>query len=161
MKHRTKSDNLVKEAENMMNLLVVDDDPVVRMTLRTILTAEGHTITTAADAETALFQWDEQHHDMIITDLVMPLMGGTELRDSVRTRPEGKTTPVLFISGLDDSTALSVVRNPNIEGYYKKGSSLEDLFGWIGYLADGKGGRHVSPQQWQTQVRPGSQSLPS
>lgn len=118
-----------------MNLLVVDDDPVVRMTLRTILTAEGHSVTTAADAETALFHWDEQHHDMIITDLVMPRMGGTELRDFVRCRPEGATTPVLFISGLEDSTALSVILNPNVEGYYKKGSALEDLFEWIGYLA--------------------------
>lgn len=144
-----------------MNLLVVDDDPVVRMTLRTILTAEGHRVSTAADVETALFHWNEQHHDLIITDVVMPLMGGTDLRDSIRTRPGGARIPVLFISGLDDATALSVVHNPTIEGYYKKGSSLEDLFGWIDFLADGKARKRFIPPQWHTGIQRGTDTFPS
>ncbi len=85
-----------------MNLLVVDDDSVVRMTLRTVLTSDGHSVVLAADGEDALTKLAEANVDMIIADVYMPGIDGIRLRNMVREIPEKAHLPVLFISGYDD-----------------------------------------------------------
>lgn len=116
-----------------MNLLVVDDDSIMRMLLRTLLTAEGYSVVTASDGEDALLKLTETPFDMVITDIYMPRMDGLRLRDTLRER-QWKTLPILFISGYHDDCTTNAVLNRSLEGFFRKGRPLSELLHWVKYL---------------------------
>ena len=63
----------------MARILVVDDDPAVREMLTDILSAEGHRIAEAGDGQEALVAIRRAPPDLVVTDLLMPTMGGLKL----------------------------------------------------------------------------------
>jgi len=67
-----------------MNVLVVDDDGIIRLLLRSALTKLGHTVTEAVDGREALAVWQEEHHALIISDWMMPDLDGLELCRQIR-----------------------------------------------------------------------------
>jgi DNA-binding response OmpR family regulator len=60
-------------------ILVVDDEDDIRAVVRQMLTAEGYLVLDAEDPNQALRLAGQQHVDLLLTDVVMPLMRGTEL----------------------------------------------------------------------------------
>ena len=79
-------------------LLVVEDEPGIRNLMQMTLEQAGYRVITAADGSEALeLARGEREIDLLITDVVMPRMGGIELRDRLREmRPSLR---VLFVSG--------------------------------------------------------------
>jgi len=57
-------------------ILIVDDEPDVLLTLRMILESEGFDAILAADGETALRRIDEEHPDLVVLDIMMPVLDG-------------------------------------------------------------------------------------
>ena len=84
-------------------VLLVEDEPSVRNMAARILREQGHTVLEAATGEEALRVAKEKGEDrihLLLTDVVMPRMGGRELADRLRVdRPDIK---VLFFSGYTD-----------------------------------------------------------
>ncbi len=128
-----------------MNLLVVDDDSVIRMLLRTMLTSEGYQVVTAADGEEALKKLSESSFDMLITDVYMPRMDGIRLREVVRETPGKQNMPVLFISGYNDKLTTEAVKDPKREGFFKKGRPLTELIAWVKFLTTPEDKRELPP----------------
>jgi PAS domain S-box-containing protein len=83
-------------------VLLVEDEPAIRELLRKVLSANGYTVLSAAEADEAV-RVAEAHDgpiDVLITDVVMPGLSGPKLADLlVRSRP---ATKVLFVSGYSD-----------------------------------------------------------
>ena len=93
----------------MADVLVVDDDDVIRETLRELL--EGsYQCQEASTAEEALSKLQAQRFDVVLTDISMPGLSGSELLERVRELyPE---TPVIIMSGLSDQDqAQSLIRS--------------------------------------------------
>jgi len=67
-------------------ILVVEDDPSVRLTTSELLTAEGYDVSTADDGFDALLHLQQTIPDLILSDLNMPNMSGFELLSVVRRR---------------------------------------------------------------------------
>lgn len=83
------------------SILLVDDDDIVRDVTRATLEASGYDVTEAPDGARALGLVEEQDFDLVLADLVMPVMPGPALARRLRTlRPD---LPILFISGYADS----------------------------------------------------------
>jgi CheY-like chemotaxis protein len=81
----------------MANILVIDDDELVRETLDIVLQDAGHTVILAQNGRLGLKQLDDQAVDLVITDLFMPEMEGFETMNLVRRhQPDLK---VIAISG--------------------------------------------------------------
>jgi CheY-like chemotaxis protein len=59
--------------------LVVDDEPNMCFVVRTILEGEGYTVIEAPNGAVALERTKESQPDVIVTDLMMPVMGGVDL----------------------------------------------------------------------------------
>lgn len=57
-------------------VLIVDDEPDVLLSLRVILEASGFDPSLAADGETALRRIDEEHPDVVLLDIMMPVLDG-------------------------------------------------------------------------------------
>jgi signal transduction histidine kinase/CheY-like chemotaxis protein len=87
-------------------ILLVEDEPAVRAIAGRILGTKGYTVLAAGDAEEALRLLGEfwGNVDLLLTDVVLPKMGGRELAERVRERhPKVK---VLFASGYTDDVIL-------------------------------------------------------
>ena len=85
-------------------ILVVEDEPLVRRTVVLALERAGHRLLTAGDGEEALALLRQPGHgvELVLTDVVMPRMGGVELARAVRA---SYPLPVLFMSGFHQSQA--------------------------------------------------------
>ena len=80
------------------SLLVVEDDPIVRAVTCRMLREAGYQVREAVNGEDALTVLEEAKRvDLIITDLVMPHMGGRQLGEALADRLP--RTPILFVSG--------------------------------------------------------------
>jgi DNA-binding NtrC family response regulator len=81
----------------MARILVVDDEELIRDTLKDILEHEGYQIDEAADGDQALKLIGKNKYDAILCDIKMPKVDGIEVLDrSMETQPD---VPVIMISG--------------------------------------------------------------
>jgi nitrogen-specific signal transduction histidine kinase/ActR/RegA family two-component response regulator len=87
-------------------LLVVEDEPQVRALASAILRASGYVVLEAASGEQALRVAAEHpgEIDLLVTDMVMPNMTGSQLADRLTSERPG--TPVLYMSGYTEGAAL-------------------------------------------------------
>ncbi|WP_188120312.1 response regulator [Actinoplanes lobatus] len=83
----------------MGRILVVDDEPDLRFILHRILARAGHEIAEAGDGAAALTSVHESPPDLVVTDMMMPVMGGVEFIRRLRADPATATIPVLAVSG--------------------------------------------------------------
>jgi signal transduction histidine kinase/DNA-binding response OmpR family regulator len=84
----------------MSCILAIDDRPINRQFLVTLLGYGGHKVLEASDGEEALDIVRQSHPDLIITDIKMPKMDGYEFVDRLRQEPEHAATPVIFYTAL-------------------------------------------------------------
>jgi CheY-like chemotaxis protein/nitrogen-specific signal transduction histidine kinase len=85
-------------------LLVVDDDEVIRKILAQNLAAEGYQIVEAKNGEAALVMYQQVQPDMVLLDGIMPVMDGFECCAKLQELPNGPQTPVLIITGLEETS---------------------------------------------------------
>ncbi len=78
---------------------MVDDEPDQRFLLRRIFERAGHDVTDAGDGAAALRMVQEQAPDLVVTDMMMPVMDGAELIRCLRAEPATAHVPVLAASG--------------------------------------------------------------
>lgn len=86
------------------SILLVEDEEMVRDLTCRILEKAGFKVTTAENGQQAFDIWTagKQDFDLMIFDVVMPLMGGRELARLIRL--ENESVPILFVSGYDSQS---------------------------------------------------------
>jgi DNA-binding NtrC family response regulator len=77
------------------SILVVDDEKMVRDITQAFLALNGYEVRTAADGREAFDMLLNNHYDVVITDLHMPLMGGMELLEKISQLKADTVTIVL------------------------------------------------------------------
>jgi len=87
--------------------LVVDDSMLMRYSVSRYLEERGYTVESATNGEEALEALGRMRPDLIVTDIHMPKMSGTELISAVKARPETASVPIIIVasrsSGFDES----------------------------------------------------------
>ena len=90
-----------------LRILVCDDEPIVRDSLKMLLSALGHVVAVAQSAPEALEKYDLHDFDIIMTDFLMPGMKGDEFARAIKALDQSK--PVIMVSGsLLDGPPVSV-----------------------------------------------------
>jgi CheY-like chemotaxis protein len=87
----------------MPSVLVVDDDPDVRVLLETYLGLEGFDVLTACNGRDALERLDQTRPSVILLDLMMPVMDGVEFRRQQQRQPLLRDIPVVCLSARHDA----------------------------------------------------------
>jgi CheY-like chemotaxis protein len=96
-------------------VLVVDDEADVRFVIRRAFEDAGHEVIEAANGAGAVARIGEARPDLVITDIMMPVMDGRQLIVWLRAREETLGIPILALTGVsaDDVGADDVLRWPS------------------------------------------------
>ena len=82
----------------MPKILIVDDDENVRTLVKELLEARGYSVECAEDGLQGLSRYNKERFDLLILDHNMPHMSGTQLLETIRGMPEGKSQSILMLS---------------------------------------------------------------
>ena len=81
-------------------ILIVDDDLVTLKMLEKILLSAGYWVVQATNGKKALYIAEDYLPDLIMLDIVMPVMDGTEAMEKLEKNPRTRNIPVLFLTSL-------------------------------------------------------------
>ena len=95
------------KTENKKKVLVVDDDENLRLVLTDKLKASGFEASSAENGEEGLKKSLEDHPDLILLDILMPIMDGWEMLGKLRTDEWGKKVKVVMLTGVEDAEAVA------------------------------------------------------
>jgi two-component system, chemotaxis family, chemotaxis protein CheY len=112
-------------AQARIRALVVDDDHDIGEMVRLALTDEGYEVVLTANGSDALAATLDNHFDVILLDMRMPIMDGWSFADEYRTQP-GPHAPVIVVTAARD--AADRAAEIAADGYLSKPFSLDELF---------------------------------
>ena len=116
----------------MINVLVVDDDVAVLQTIVDALEAEGYAVVTAGNGALALERLRDRRPDVVLLDLMMPVMDGWAFVRWCRADPGYADLPVVVLSVLDRSAISTLAA----DAFVGKPFDLGDLLATIERLAN-------------------------
>ena len=108
----------------MTRVLIVDDDTQLLRALRINLTARGYTVLTAADGRTALRAAAELRPDVVVLDLGLPDLDGTDVITELRTFTQ---VPIIVLSARTDSRDKVHALDRGADDYVTKPFGVEEL----------------------------------
>lgn len=88
-----------------MKVLVVDDNHTNRVSLKAMLERDGYSVITANDGADAVAVFDLEQPELVLMDVMMPVMDGYEATRQIKLRCDGRFIPIVFVtalSGTDD-----------------------------------------------------------
>jgi two-component system, OmpR family, response regulator CpxR len=95
------------------NVLVVDDDDSIREVIAEVLRDEGYDVSCAANGEQALTEMrKDRRPDLVLLDLMMPVMSGWELLELLEVTPELSQIPVVVVSAMSAPGAWESLAKP-------------------------------------------------
>jgi signal transduction histidine kinase len=115
-------------------ILVVDDDPVLRSLARAALENDGFKVEEAGDGEEACRVFDACSPQLLVIDVVMPVMNGYDLCRALRGRPAGSYVPILMATGLDDVESITQAYDAGATDFISKPLNWTVLCHRVRYL---------------------------
>ncbi len=88
------------------HLLVVDDEEINRDLLSRRLERKGYLVTTAVDGREALEKIETSHFDMVLLDIMLPIIDGIAVLEKIRESFAPSELPVIMVSAKDDSEGI-------------------------------------------------------
>ena len=116
----------------MIKILVVEDDIKLNKLVRKALEEEGYDAYMALNADSALQMFKEDHYDLIISDIMMPVKDGFALAEEVREF--NSSVPILFMTAIDDFEAKKRGYELGIDDYMVKPIDTQELLLRVGAL---------------------------
>jgi diguanylate cyclase (GGDEF)-like protein len=110
-----------------MRVLVVDDDPDFVAVLTAVLEPEGIVVRTVPDATRLVETIEEVHPDLILLDAMLPRVSGWDAIRIVRTAPEHRDVPILFLTGRTDLESRLAAFEAGADDYLAKPLVVEEL----------------------------------
>jgi diguanylate cyclase (GGDEF)-like protein/PAS domain S-box-containing protein len=88
-------------------VLVVDDEAIMRLLARTTLEQAGFAVEEADDGQAGLAAFERLQPDLVLLDVVMPILDGFDACQALRKLEGGEHAPVLMMTGLDDADSIN------------------------------------------------------
>ena len=112
----------------MTRILLVEDEPSLSEPLTFLLEREGYSVTVAADGPAALEEFDASGADLILLDLMLPGIPGTEVCREIRTR---SSVPIIMLTAKDSEIDVVVGLELGADDYVTKPYSSRELIARI------------------------------
>ncbi len=103
----------------MIKILIIDDDPMIRLITSQYFESLGHEVTDANNGKDGIELFQKGKFDIVITDLMMSKMHGFEVIDMIRSLPGGNDIPIILLTADKDE--------PELQHYIRKGIQDDTL----------------------------------
>ncbi len=114
------------EPTSPLKILIVDDQEIIRELISEILRSDGHDITVAATGVEALLHLNKAQYDLIISDLSMPDMTGSQLASEIRAK--GNKIPFILLTGFGDEMLAQGSTPPGVDLVLSKPVTSASLY---------------------------------
>lgn len=112
-------------ATESKHILITDDDSSLRQLMEILLCAEGYQVTLADNGATALQLASEHNYDLILLDLMMPVMDGRAFLQNFYAEPQN--TPVIMLTAMDDPEKIQELRQNGAHGVLNKPIEIDQF----------------------------------
>jgi CheY-like chemotaxis protein len=110
------------------NILVVDDDEGTRCMMAAILTPQGYKVISACDGREAIEITHKQKPDLVLMDMMMPIMDGLAACLSIKSHAATKNTPVVMVTAVGSAGNKSLAKEIwKADGYLTKPIDIDEL----------------------------------
>jgi len=121
-------------AKSAKKILAVDDDILVRESIKLLLGRAGYSVTAVPDGKSAVTLWEREDFDLTLTDMRMPGMDGLQTLKAIRklrekTQKEAK--PEIIITAYDDTEAKEEAASIGVREFLVKPFELDDFLATI------------------------------
>jgi CheY-like chemotaxis protein len=130
---KSKPLNYIPEAQSSntaKKILLIDDDKLILITLKRLLTREGYKVTTALSGKVALRRIEQDDFDLVMSDIKMPHMDGIETVKKIREyllQNNKKPVPEIFITAYAKENIYQEALALNAAGYIEKPFDIKAL----------------------------------
>ena len=114
-----------------IRILVVDDEPDVVTLLQRSLESDGYDVLCAYDGISALDLVDSEKPDMVLLDIMMPMMSGYEVCEQIKANPQTKHIPVLCVTSAQSEDTRKRSRQAGAQGLLVKPFMPKELVAQI------------------------------
>ena len=101
-------------------IAIVEDDVAIVQMYRMKFEDEGYQVATAGDGKAGLDLVKQFQPDILLLDLMMPEMDGTEMLEKLRQQPWGKHLKVIILTNIGQSEASHKIRNMGVTDFIVK-----------------------------------------
>ena len=108
-------------------ILLADDDQSYVTVMSQFLQGEGFDVVVAYEGVRVIESAHKHKIDLILLDLKMPVGNGQSILESLKSRPETRSIPVIFLTGADDPTMEASLKARGAQDYLKKPFQKEIL----------------------------------
>jgi len=108
------------DEKKLYTVMVVDDDEMLREVMAETLHEKGYAIIQAANGQEALDLFEKSVPELILVDVMMPVVDGYEFCRTLRKLPNGRNVPVIIMTGQNDVDAIEMAFNSGATDFIPK-----------------------------------------
>jgi DNA-binding NtrC family response regulator len=120
--------------KNSVKILIVDDEELIRWSLGKYLETAGYSVDIVINGKEALQKMDGNNYDIVVTDLNMPEVGGTELLTKIKEK--GQSPAVIVISSYISEKTINEPPFNNVYKCINKPFKMEDVLNVVKEAAE-------------------------
>jgi DNA-binding response OmpR family regulator len=117
----------LKKKADKTKILVIDDEPNIVQTLRDRLEMNEYDVITACNGKEGLETALQEKPDVILLDVIMPIMDGHEMLEALRRQPGGEEPSVIMLTARSQTQDISRANACGIDDYIVKPFDLSEL----------------------------------
>jgi len=118
---------LFKKKSDKTKILIVDDEPNIVQTLKDRLEINNYNVITAGNGREGLEQAIKEHPDIILLDVIMPVMDGHEMLEALRRQRGCEDIAVIMLTARSQTQDIARANACGIEDYIVKPFDLSEL----------------------------------
>ncbi|HAK88707.1 MAG TPA: hypothetical protein DHV16_01295 [Nitrospiraceae bacterium] len=107
------------------NVLIVDDEEIIKSLLVPLLSSKGHICETASNGKEAFDKYRNGQFDAVITDIVMPEMDGLSLTEKIRS--QNRDMPIMIMTGFTDTYSAAKAVDAGASEFISKPFSVDEF----------------------------------
>ena len=117
--------------DRQVTILVVDDEPDVVTFLQRALESEGFAVIPAYDGLAALDIADTDKPDLILLDIMMPMMSGYDVCRQLKSNPQTKMIPIICVTSAQSPDTRNKARDAGAQALLLKPFATEELIAQV------------------------------
>ena len=118
------------------NILIIEDDAIMLLAIRSILAKSGYNLVTAKDGKEAFEELEKGKYDVVVTDLMMPYANGLEVVSTIRNDISKRHVGIIVCSSVGNEETITEAFRLGADDYLKKPIKTDELLSRIKKLLE-------------------------